>query len=72
MDVNLVFEGLKFTVLGMSVVFLFLLFMVFVLQVQTKVITKFFPEKAPPKPAPDNSEEIVAAISAALIHNKGQ
>jgi oxaloacetate decarboxylase gamma subunit len=52
MELNLVEEGLKFMVLGMSTVFLFLLIMVGMLQVQSAIIMKFFPQK----PMADSSE----------------
>ena len=43
MEVNLIAESLKFLVLGMSTVFMFLVLMVFVLNLQAKIITKYFP-----------------------------
>ncbi|MBE0491838.1 MAG: OadG family protein [Sulfurospirillum sp.] len=71
MEVNLVVEGLKFMVLGMGTVFLFLILMVFVLQLQAIVITKFFPQKIPPTPLNQSAKKtdnkaLVAAITAAI------
>lgn len=77
MEVNLVFEGVKFMVLGMSVVFSFLVFMIVVLKFQAKIITTYFPDPEEPhcdiKPAPkqqNNQDEVVAAISAAIMHHR--
>jgi|JTFP01.1.fsa_nt_gb oxaloacetate decarboxylase gamma subunit len=75
MELNLVTEGLKFMVLGMSTVFLFLVIMVGVLQVQSAIIMKFFPPKPATEPsassgtttssAPDDATRI-AVITAAI------
>ncbi|MBP6324381.1 MAG: OadG family protein [Sulfurospirillum sp.] len=45
MEINLIAETVKFLILGMSTVFMFLILMVFVLEIQSKIITKFFPQK---------------------------
>jgi len=77
MEVNLVAEGLKFMVLGMTTVFLFLLLLIVVLKIQAKLIQKFFPEqtstasKAPAVGAAATSgkkddAEVIAAITAAI------
>lgn len=75
MEINLVAEGLKFMVLGMATVFLFLILLVFVLNLQAKILNKFFPQKAIPtegrrssdasSPKSDN-KALVAAITAAI------
>ncbi|RUM76902.1 MAG: Na+-transporting oxaloacetate decarboxylase subunit gamma [Sulfurovum sp.] len=70
MEIDLVTEGLKFMVLGMAIVFVFLFVLVQVIKLQAKIINKFFPEKAP-KVDVNNSiknenEEHVAAIIAAV------
>lgn len=79
MDVNMTIEGLKYMVLGMTTVFLFLLLMIYVLKLQTKLLNKFFPPKpvsvAPVKPtrsaAPSvEEEETIAAITAAITEYK--
>ena len=80
MEVNLLVEGLKFMVLGMTTVFLFLILMIFVLKAQAKVIQKYFPPKPPSaskSSAPramsadtqDNSE-VIAVITAAITDFK--
>lgn len=75
MEVNLVTEGLKFMLLGMTTVFLFLLLLIVVLNIQAKLVQKFFPEKkaTASKSAANatNSEkkddaEVIAAITAAI------
>ncbi len=74
-DVNLVVEGLKFMVLGMTTVFLFLMLMVFVLNVISGIVKKYFPSKKV-KPlhvrnqvaanSDADDEEIVAVITASI------
>ena len=72
MEINLVSEALKFMVLGMLIVFVFLLVLVEVMKLQAKIINKYFPEKKPAAPVPsaqDNSDEDArrtAAIIAAV------
>jgi oxaloacetate decarboxylase gamma subunit len=78
MEVNLVTEGLKFMILGMTTVFLFLTLLIYVLKLQEKIITKYFPQKeskptpkvqAVTKPKSDDGE-IIAAITAAITDFK--
>jgi len=73
MEINLVGEGLKFMVLGMLIVFVFLAVLVQVMKLQAKIIGKYFKEEAPaaaaaPSPTKDSEEESrrVAAIIAAV------
>ena len=75
MELNLISEGLKFMVLGMVTVFLFLILMVVILHFQAKIINKFFPQKAASisnrSTAPQNASKkddkaLVAAITAAI------
>lgn len=76
MEINLVAEGLKFMVLGMVTVFLFLILMVIVLNLQAKIINKFFPQKVvhpvkrttslPPQTVSKNNKALIAAITAAI------
>ena len=47
MEIDLVSEGLKFMVLGMLVVLVFLVILVQVMKLQAKIVNKFFPEKTP-------------------------
>jgi len=70
MEIDLVSEGLKFMVLGMMVVFVFLVILVQVMKLQAKIINKFFPEKAPEvaptSSSPTQEADHVAAIIAAV------
>ena len=72
MEYTLVGEGLKFMVLGMLIVFTFLIILVQVMKLQAKIINKYFPEKAPEvptsSPQPDSTQDAhhVAAIVAAI------
>jgi len=71
-EVNYVVEALKFMVLGMGVVFLFLFILVKVVELQAALIAKYFPEntsKTPATPAgntTDDEQRKVAAIIAAV------
>ena len=75
----MVFEALKFMMLGMGIVFLFLILMIVLLTVQAKIIKKFFPEKeiVNTKTSPNinaNNKKTIAIISSAInqhIKNKG-
>jgi len=81
-EVNLVAESLKFLVLGMGIVFAFLIIMVFALKLQAKLVAKYFPLEEKPKnsqwkPTPstsqnDDEDQTVAAITAAIIHYNNQ
>ncbi len=74
-EVNLLLESLKFMVLGMTVVFAFLIILVLVVNLQAKLIEKFFPEETPAVPTPsDQSDEPqrVAAIIAAVTEFRKQ
>jgi oxaloacetate decarboxylase gamma subunit len=76
MEIDLVGEGLKFMVLGMAIVFAFLVVLVQVVKLQAKIINKFFPEKAPEAPvATSNATQEahhVAAIVAAVTEFRKQ
>jgi len=77
MEYSLVGESLKFMVLGMLIVFVFLVVLVQVMKLQAKIINKYFPEKEPVAPTPttsDNEEESrrVAAIIAAVTEFRKQ
>ncbi len=71
-EVNYVVEALKFMVLGMGVVFLFLFILVKVVELQAKLIAKYFPENTPQTPAvpagnvTEDENRRVAAIIAAV------
>ncbi len=66
MEIDLVSEGLKFMVLGMMVVFVFLVILVQVMKLQAKIINKFFPEKAP-EVAPTSTNATQEADHVAAI-----
>ncbi len=79
MEVNLVTEGLKFMVLGMTTVFLFLLLLIWVLKLQAKLVQKYFPQKsatvgaagaakvaAASTSGKNDDAEVIAAITAAI------
>ncbi len=76
MEINLVGEGLKFMVLGMAIVFVFLYVLVQVVKLQAFIINKYFPEKAPEAaPAANNATteaHHVAAIVAAITEFRKQ
>jgi len=66
-DVNLLLESLKFMALGMTVVFTFLILLIIVVNIQAKLIAKFFPEKPVKAPTANTNEaHHVAAIIAAV------
>lgn len=67
MEIDLVSEGLKFMVLGMLVVFAFLVILVQVMKLQAKIINKFFPEKAPEVVPTSSSATQEASHVAAII-----
>jgi len=79
-EVNVVAEAVKFMILGMGIVFTFLIIMVYAMQLQAKIVEKYFSKeetsKAPTKqwqPAQAQKEEeektLVAAITAAILHH---
>ena len=74
METNLIAEAAKFMLLGMGIVFLFLVVMIFALKLQAKIISKFFPDKkvASNKPVLSSSDNTakIAAIVAAVQHHK--
>ncbi|MRI58760.1 MAG: oxaloacetate decarboxylase [Epsilonproteobacteria bacterium] len=72
----MILEAVKYMILGMGVVFVFLYLMVVVLDLQHKLLMKFFPEsfedssKEPPVTTKREKLKKVAAITAALHHMK--
>jgi len=70
MEIDLVGESLKFMVLGMMIVFIFLMVLVQVVKLQAFIINKYFPEKAPEvtptSSVTQNDAHHVAAIVAAI------
>lgn len=79
-DVNVVFEAIKFMILGMGVVFLFLVILVQIMNLQAKVIAKYFTTEEPPA-APvtpsssadsDESARVAAIIAAVTEFRKNK
>ena len=70
----MILEAVKYMFLGMGVVYIFLIVMVYVLDLQHKLLLKFFPESfednAPPPLSKREKLKKVAAIAAALHHMK--
>ncbi|MCF6206319.1 MAG: OadG family protein [Sulfurovum sp.] len=80
MEYTLVGEALKFMVLGMLIVFVFLLVLVQVMKLQAKIINKYFPEKAPEVPtsspqsaaAQDDAHHVAAIVAAIAEFRKNK
>ena len=74
MEVNYIFEGLKIMMLGMGTVFMFLIVMIIMMNIMSKVIHQYFPEpndvENNPSPVSANSAKKVAAITAAIMHHR--
>jgi oxaloacetate decarboxylase gamma subunit len=74
METNLVLEGVKFMILGMGTVFIFLTVMIFAMNVMYKIVHKFFPEPQPSvntqQAEQKDKKKIVAAITAAIKHHR--
>jgi oxaloacetate decarboxylase gamma subunit len=86
MEVNLIGESFKFMILGMGIVFTFLIIMVYALKLQAYLIAKYLSAKVEEakanewKPTAtantkiDDKTKVIAAITAAIQHhtnNKG-
>ncbi len=77
MEINLVGESLKFMILGMAIVFIFLMVLVQVVRFQAFLINKFFPEKTPEiTPAASvttqDAQHVAAIIAAVSEFRKNQ
>ncbi len=74
MEVNYVFEGLKIMLLGMGTVFMFLVVMIIMMNIMSKIIHRFFPEPNDvdnnKSPAMADNAKKVAAITAAIMHHR--
>ncbi|MDD2652730.1 MAG: OadG family protein [Sulfurimonas sp.] len=79
MDMNPVLESLKFLVLGMGTVFLFLVIMIYCMNIMSSILSKYFPEARPDVNAKLNlatsstqkdDKKIVAAITAAIKYHR--
>jgi len=77
MEVNLVWEGIKFMFLGMTTVLLFLVLMIVLMGYMSKIIQKYFPEPQGVVETASGStaqnadkKKKIAAITAAIMHHK--
>ncbi len=77
METNLVAEAFKFMVLGMGIVFLFLIILIYALKAQATLIAKYFPaeekkqpKKVQPQQAVSDTAKKIAAITAVIQHHK--
>jgi len=75
METNLVLEGVKFMILGMGTVFVFLVIMIACMNLMSSIINKFFPEPQPSVGGASNEnkqdkKKIVAAITAAIKYHR--
>lgn len=75
METNVLMESVKFMILGMGVVYIFLIIMVYAIKLQAKLIGKYFPiqEKKPTEPhkphvVHSNTAQKVAAMTAVIHH----
>ena len=76
-DVNMLGESVKFMILGMGVVFLFLIILVQVVKVQGKLIAKYFPDEEPTVASAtstdgDESARVAAVIAAVTEFRKNK
>jgi oxaloacetate decarboxylase gamma subunit len=71
-EVNYIAEAFKFMILGMGVVFIFLIVLVLFIKLQAFIINKYFPETTPKlsvlpvATTSDDEQQTVAAIIAAV------
>ena len=74
METNLITEALKFMVLGMGIVFVFLIVMINALKIQARIIGRIFPEKETATKTitktTNNQTAKIAAIVATIQHHK--
>ncbi len=75
MEVDLISEAFKFMLLGMGIVFIFLVVMIFSIKIQAFIIAKYFSKKEVniksknKKLDMSNTSKKIAAISAAIEHH---
>ena len=74
MEANLIMEGVKFMILGMGTVFVFLIVLIACMNIMSTIINRYFPE---PQPSADaqaqgsqDKKKIVAAITAAIKYHR--
>lgn len=81
MNIDLLYDGLFVMVMGMGVVFFFLVIMIFAMNIMSyivEIINKYYPEEIPETNSKtskarksSNDEEIALAIACAIHQNKG-
>ena len=79
---DLLLESVKYMILGMGIVYVLLLLIVFLTKLQSRIITKYFANKADMQPVKNRQAEVnnntedkavVAAIVAAVsVYRKGR
>jgi len=74
MEANLIMEGVKFMILGMGTVFVFLIVMIACMNIMSTIINRYFPEPQASTDAPaqgsQDKKKIVAAITAAIKYHR--
>jgi len=79
MEMNPVLESIKFMFLGMGTVFLFLVVMIYCMNIMSAILSKYFPEARPDVNAKLNAamnssqkddKKVVAAITAAIKYHR--
>ncbi|MDQ1263651.1 MAG: oxaloacetate decarboxylase (Na+ extruding) subunit gamma, partial [Campylobacterota bacterium] len=61
MEMNPVLESIKFLVLGMGTVYLFLIIMIYCMNIMSNILSKYFPEARP---------DVNAKINASASNNQ--
>ena len=75
MEVDLISEAFKFMLLGMGIVFIFLIVMIFSIKIQALIIAKYFTKKEVNRKSKtktidiNNTSKKIAAISATIEHH---
>lgn len=76
---NMIWEGINLMFIGMGTVFVFLILLVFCTQMMSRLIARYFPDAVipatPPVPVtatpdPAQSNEMLAAVTAAVHHHR--
>ena len=75
MEANLIMEGVKFMILGMGTVFVFLVVMIVCMNIMSTLINRYFPEPTasadvPAQGGSQDKKKIVAAITAAVKYHR--
>ena len=74
METNLILEGFKFMALGMGTVFAFLVILIMMMNVMSKIVHQYFPEVQvdvnPPANEKQDNKKVIAAITAAIAHHR--